>query len=437
MAALLWAGKPGAEKDVFVHSDDMRYIAYAVSLKNHGIFGLPAQARAAPEPGNANAPLYPLWIASVMRIDQGLDESLQCFAVKGSHAESCPEYFRVFLLLQNAWALLSLFLVFIMTLDVTGKKTAAWVAALLAEGSGIFAEFAHVFLTEILTMSFFLGLMFCTLHFYRKPSWRLAAGSGGLLALLTLTRPSYLYLFYAYAAVLFVWALLKKDRKILVFPAALVCCFVLVCLPWAARNMAQFGSPALTGGGYAEAILAQRTAYNAMGWDELAVSFLYWFPDSGDALAQKFFSPETYAKLGWGQGSYYAAGQAAIAGASSQKGAAEVIRSDILGNFFKHSAVSVALAWRGIFIAKYWGVAGLAAFVAFAVRCIRRRNFEFLVISLPLWFMVAFHAGLSVSIPRYNLPLLGIYAPAMAWYAVSALEGARNKIRGKSNAKPF
>lgn len=34
----------------------------------------------------------------------------------------------------------------------------------------------------------------------------------------------------------------------------------------------------------------------------------------------------------------------------------------------------------------------------------------------PLLFMVAFHTGCQVSIPRYNLSLIALYALAMAWY---------------------
>ncbi len=35
--------------------------------------------------------------------------------------------------------------------------------------------------------------------------------------------------------------------------------------------------------------------------------------------------------------------------------------------------------------------------------------------SLPAWFMVAAYAGASVSIARYNLPLLSVFGLAMAY----------------------
>jgi hypothetical protein len=61
----------------------------------------------------------------------------------------------------------------------------------------------------------------------------------------------------------------------------------------------------------------------------------------------------------------------------------------------------------------------------------RRKDYSILIMAAPLLFMVAFHAGLSVSIPRYNLPLIALYALAMAWYINLYAGKALAKIRHK------
>ena len=45
---------------------------------------------------------------------------------------------------------------------------------------------------------------------------------------------------------------------------------------------------------------------------------------------------------------------------------------------------------------------------------LRRRHWPMVLASLPAWFMVAAYAGASVSIARYNLPLLSVFGLAMA-----------------------
>jgi len=125
--------------------------------------------------------------------------------------------------------------------------------------------------------------------------------------------------------------------------------------------------------------------------------------------------------LGWDRVSYYRSVaketyRAARRRAGSDDGVlGDLIINGVLRDPVKHAAVSMALAWRGLFIAKYWGVAGFAAFIFAAVHTLRRRNRPLVLTSLPAWFMVAAHAGASVSIARYNLPLMSVFGLAMAY----------------------
>jgi hypothetical protein len=103
----------------------------------------------------------------------------------------------------------------------------------------------------------------------------------------------------------------------------------------------------------------------------------------------------------------------------------------------KHALVSLPLAWRAIFVSKYWGVAGLLCFVFVLIRRVRDGDRALLLASLPAWFMVAFHALVSISIPRYNLALIPLYAYAMAWTVHAAGQWLKEHLRkpaGRSNS---
>jgi len=212
----------------------------------------------------------------------------------------------------------------------------------------------------------------------------------------------------------------QRDKASTLRLLILVIGFVATVMPWALRNKIQFGSYTLTSGGYAEAILIQRTIYNQMSWPEVGVAMIHWLPDFGDSLTKKMFSEHLYNKLGWGPGAYsdqqY---NEQLRTLSEELGGKEkifghLIKEEVLTP--KHVAVSVPLALRGTFISKYWGLAGFIAFIALLIQTLKKKDYSLLIMSLPLFYMVAFHAGLSVSIPRYNLPLVTLYAMSLAWY---------------------
>jgi len=178
--------------------------------------------------------------------------------------------------------------------------------------------------------------------------------------------------------------------------------------------------------GYAGDILSQRVAYNRMTWPEWGASFLFWFPDFGDALARRLFPEIQYETLDWDDGSYYGTVAPALYNDISRRVSNPdeivpyIIRNEIAAHPLKHALVSLPLAFRAIFISKYWGIFGLICFCSFAVHHVRKRDYTFLLLSLPIWFMVVFHALVSVSIPRYNLALIPFYAYPMAWVLTAA-----------------
>jgi len=416
-------------------ADALRYIDYALNLYHHGVFGLSDGALSeAPSPGNANSPLYPAWLALWMTLDPGLSESLSCvrFQPPGT---PCPLDLDRLLAAQSGLAVLAFTFLWLTARRLHGRAGVAWLAGLAAFLSFELLKFANLVLTEILVLPLFFAFVWCLVVAYQtgKLRWWLAAGLA--IGLTALTRPEYAYLFYGLALALGAATLWRRQKLLLFKGAMLVLGFGLVAAPWLGRNYVQFGQASLTGG-YADAIFAQRAAYNRMSWPEIGVAFVYWLPDFGDSLAGKLFPKPLHAKLGWQEGSYYLSESPKVFLESRNR---VENREDVLADLMhehvqkdpaKHFFVTLALLARGMFVAKYWGILGLIGFLLTLCWSLKKRDQDFLIASLPAWFMAVFYAAVSVSVARYNLGLLQIYAIGIAWTAYEAGSRLRWLRRG-------
>jgi 4-amino-4-deoxy-L-arabinose transferase-like glycosyltransferase len=354
-----------------------------------------------------------------MALDTGLRDSLLCIVQDRTYRAPCPMDFGLFVTAQLLLAAITIFAVWLLAKRLSGSMLIAWLAA----GFAILAKapyvYANQFLTEALLLPLFsLFILFLVSAYQdRRPAWLLAAGVA--LALATLTRPGYVYLFYAMFLLLVVLALWQRRKPMVLSLVLFTIGFAAIATPWMLRNKLQLGTLALTSS-YADAILAQRLAYNRMSWPEFGVAFVYWFPDFGDSVAKAVFPLPLYQKLGWGTGTYYQKDaldvmrEARAATASREAVLPYLIRTEIVEHPVKHTLVSTALAWRAVFVSKYWGITGFFCFIAIIWLAARRGEYGLLLASLPVWFMVGFHAFATVSINRYNLPLIPIYAIAMA-----------------------
>ena len=431
----LWVWMILLEPPIWPERDALRYVDYVVALVEHGTFGLlDGRPDLAPAPGNANAPLYMALVAGVAALDGALAESLACIARAGP-PDGCPRAFASLYALHLAMSALAVTCVYALAQRLLASRMGAALAAALVVASGQLSFYARDVMTENLVLPLFLAAMLALLGLAERPSLTRAAALGLLIGALTLTRPSYLYLFGAVAAgtaLLVVWpGRWVGGRRGAGVLAALLLGFALVVLPWMVRNAVQIGAFELAGGRYGPYILAQRVAYNAMSWGEWAIAFVYWFPDFGDDLAEAL-APRHTARLGWGAGSFYEIGNTrvydeAFAELSREPGTGHFLRA-ILAEPVKHVAVSAALAWRAIFVSKYWGLAGLACSGLLLWRADGALRARFALLLAPMAFMVAFHAAVSVSVLRYNLFLLAPYAIAMSWLVLGI--GERLRARG-------
>jgi 4-amino-4-deoxy-L-arabinose transferase-like glycosyltransferase len=396
--------------------DTVRYLDYALGLHDAGVFGL-RDAAGMHAPGRANAPLYPAVLAAIMALDAGFAESARCHVLARG---DCPVRFGALLLTQLGLAAATLWLVFLSARRLLGPGPWSWIAAVLVLFSAEPVEYAHKPLTENLVIPLTAALFYLIVRAADTRRGGLAVGF--VLGLLALTRPEYAYLAYALALGLAALAL-RRGRALARFALLLAIGFATVALPWMARNAAQFGQWSITGG-YAGPTLHQRLAYDRMPWPEIGMAFIYWFPDFGDSLGRRLAGPAVADRLDWGPSSYYH--QATLEFSAHQDGVAgadaavlrRLIDAHLLAAPGKYLAVSLALAWRGLFVAKLWGVLGAAATVSLLVTAAPAERRRFALAAAPFLLLVAFYAAVSVSVPRYNLGLLSVYAIAMtAWLA--------------------
>ena len=424
--------------------DARRYTDYALNLLDFGTFGLSGQYRERkPEPGFANSPLYPAFLSIVMHLDTGFADTLRCEMSKKEQAGTpltspCATDYGLITALQLGFAAIALVCIWLTTQLLFGRLDVSWLAVLLILATTKLNFFAHRLLTENLVLLFFAVLMLCLTLALQRGQYRWWSLLGITLASLALTRPEYLYLYYAFAALAIIIALKflqSRYRRHHAFSAAsLILSGMVVLSPWMARNFHYFDTIALTGG-YGDKTIAYRAAYNYMTEQEWQAAFIYWLPGYGELLASKYLTPESYQKLGTDADSLlyrqsadiFERGLVAVNGERDQL-TGYLLRTEILNKPLAHVLSSIPLAWRGMLTGKYLAILGLPCFVLLLFFAVKRNHIVIIALAFPALFMIALYAGISVSIPRYNIYLIYYYGVAVAWLLISAIGAVVDKF---------
>lgn len=382
------------------------------------------------QPGRFFAPAYPILVHLLSRLDRRLAETVRCQVRYPEPPRppgvQCANAFGTLIAVNVALWAVAMLAIFLTGWQLTRSETVAWLAMIIALATGEPAFYARTYLSENITVPAFCLFMLFAMRAVdaRRATDIVAAGLA--LGAASLSRPAYAYLFYLIVVLLAValvgvrtHARAPRPREVALFAGGAL----LVVAPWMLRNLARFGDPALSAG-YAEVILIQRLAYNQMTWAEWCVAWIYWLPDFGDDLAAKLFDPQLFRKLGWTDPrNYYVDGlklgafrERILAAAPTDRQVMPLLLRDyLLGDIAKHVAVSLPLTWRGLGVAKYLSVAGVALLWP-ALRELRERGrlAAFTTVAVPPVLMAGLHGFVSVNIERYNLPLIAVYAVIVA-----------------------
>ncbi|MGR8949336.1 MAG: glycosyltransferase family 39 protein [Gammaproteobacteria bacterium] len=413
--------------------DERRYADYALNLHDYGIFGLSGSARdKRPAPGNANGPLYPAFMAAIMSIDPAFATSIRCelsrphdLTSQTSTTEKCPQQYSSLLIAQLILVVIAISALWFATQLLFGCLRISWLASLLVYFSTKPDFFARNLLTENLVLVFFAVLLLSLVAALRSDRLAWWGIVGLALGGLTLTRPEYLYLTYAFLVLGLIKTVISWPEKRGNGSVYALIAFTIVVAPWMARNYLHFAQFAVTGG-YADQTVAYRVSYNQMSAEEWKAAFIYWLPGHGETLAKKFLPPLSYAKLGTDPDSYlykegaeiFEAGLAAVDGDRNRL-TVYLINTEVLEKPVAHFLSSIPLAWRGVLTGKYLAIFGLPSFVILLFFALKKRQISILVLSFPAIFMIAFYAAVSVSIPRYNIYLIYYYGIATSWLGIN------------------
>lgn len=428
-----------------IYADEIQYLSVSRNIAVYGVYSDDeiTDTDRVPAPDAFFTPVAPLLYALLLKVDPSLNETITCQLLNPDYErERCTiSYSLLTRGVMAVLAIIGLWGSWILARSLGLSPVGAWAVLGVVAVSGTHALFARHFLTEtplLAIFPFFLALLARATDPAARDTTRILLGLGVVMALLTLTRPSYAY--QAYAVILALPLLRRFRGAAAIGPYGLgalllvTASYVITILPWMLRNALTLGELSLTTG-YDVNILSQRMIYNQMTWGEWFRAWIYWLPDFGDNLAIRLFGRDAVIKLslveamGYHGGGYppiprdylwQPDGQVATLG--------YLLTQHLLPNLPKHVAVTLVMAWQGLWAGKYITfiavlLAPLALWRMAATGMLR----GFLVIAAPVLLMVGFYAFVSVSIPRYNLPMLWISGTVAAVLVEAAVQYFRRR----------
>lgn len=416
--------------------DSYTYMSVAKNLVDKGVFTDGSFSKQAPVQGEHGegmffAPLYPVLIAGVMALDPVFYDNVSCH-MTDERPENCPDDMGLFRYVQGLLAVLSAWLVWLSGWLMTRKYGIAWLAMGLGVVAEAYAYYTAQIMTETLVFPLFTASSLAFAYAWRDGRFRYWLLAGALFGLLALTRPAFVYLFYVCSFISLVRGLYERQALALVF---LLLGYLLTAGPWMLRNEVYLGSFGISKG-YASFILVQRVAYNRMSWEEWGASFIYGLPDFGDSLAEDIFEPASYERFDYDHPEgFYEIGNSSLRKETIEKaGGLEhhlsyLLKQEVIGNPFKHVMVTLSLAWRGMWVSKYWGFVTIPIFIGVFIVSLQQRRWGYVLFSLAPWFMLGFHAFTSVNVVRYNLILIPCLAIAGAILLTGIICSITNRVK--------
>jgi hypothetical protein len=420
------------------------YLGIAYDLVHSGRF-TDGFAYAVPLPsgerpsGMRFVPLYPAMLAVAYWLEPGFAAGGACVVRTYPAYEACPDEASLVRAVQFGMLAAVYVMVWWLAGVLTGSARGGWIglAVALVTAPYLMRSVDYV-MTEITTLFLSTATTCAAVAVVRAPGavgrLRWVAVTGVLLGLTALTRPAFLYLFYAVAAGLVVAGVVAVWRgrgwSLALLLGAFVVGFAVPVGPWVVRNAIVLGRAELSFG-YASHTLVQRISFDAMTPREYALSFVCGLPDgtglgrllAGRGACDRFAldeRPGTFYQIGTGP----LLTQTLAAAGGYENHLSYLLHTYIYREPLKHALVTIPMALRGAWVDHYWGfVLGLLC-LGVTGMAIRRRDAGFLTVALPAWFMLLFNAAVAVNQVRYNLMLVVPYAVASAMVAEIVLSGA-------------
>ena len=166
------------------------YELYALSMAKWGRYAMAGDYKCPPQPGFGRAPIYPLFQAAMMRLEQRRYE-LGRMLPRGGH--QCQLRPQLLPLVQLALAVLAVFLIFEMSLVLAAPPLFGVLVTVAAAQPFLDFVYKHQ-VSEAIAMPLFGLASYCLmLWFVKGTRTRVLLVAGAAVGLLALTRVAYVY----------------------------------------------------------------------------------------------------------------------------------------------------------------------------------------------------------------------------------------------------
>jgi hypothetical protein len=426
--------------------DQSFYLTIAYDLNHHGVFSNGVFDKvnstvAAPPPGIFFGPVYPWLIVAATKIDGRFAQAVDCSVRdtnEGRESPECDAYARPVHIMHAAFLTL-------------GVLAIAFTAALIFAGNAVFwlagtvatlallpdADLFAFVMTESITFSLYSIAALALVLALKAPRAPRIVLVGLLFGLLCLTRPSFVVLapvVITLIAVNDIWVSPVRWRSVLGHGLAFALAWLVIVGPWLVRNAVSAGKWALTEE-YGSAALIERLAFDDMTAREFVLAFPYCLPGIGEPVVNWAFGPQAMARL-----VYYTPASFFHVGRSRRDQLVEahgrldplitgVIRDEMAARWWRYLLVSLPLAWCGMWVGGWFGLALVPLFGCACVMAARRSKPLFLLYAAPAVVMLALHATVANHYTRYNLILIGPFAAGTAWIVARIVPPAITRRR--------
>lgn len=402
-----------------VQPDSRRYMHMGLNMADHGVLtGQKYSPDRAPEPGlGYGGPMTALELGLALRLDDTTKQTFLCFI-----SEETPGGCDLDVPSLQGLYVLELFVfhmaVWFIARRVFGRDIMAWGAVGFSLVFKETSEYAHSVLTEPLYMMgagvFFIVWVLAVSSPGRSRTWFTC---GLALGGVTLIKPAWIALMPVLVILAALYVLWDRSaaKAVAARGGAFAGGVVLVSAALLARNVIQLDFWGLSDPSYMATSLAHRFAFNDMDWTQWLAAWIYYLPDFGDNLARSVFGADVTSPLAWGPDSFYVYGRdtlitIAAGNAEGKSTAAYLVERHFFDDPVKGIMVTLVLAWRGVFVGGWPGlIAVVAAAPVLYFAPSRQRNL-ILLVALPAVLMVGAHALVSVSLTRYNIPMVIPYS---------------------------
>jgi hypothetical protein len=412
--------------------DQSFYLTIAYDLNHHGVFSNGVFDKvdstvAVPPPGMFFGPVYPWLIVAATKIDARFAEAVDCSVrdtneVRDSH--ECDAYARPMHIMHAAFLTLGVLAIAFAAELIFTSSALFWLAGSLATAALLSdADLFSFVMTESVVFSLYSIAALALVLVLQAPYVTRVILVGLLFGLLCLTRPSFLILApvaLGLIAINDIWLSPARWRAVLIHGFAFLLAWLVIVGPWVVRNAVSAGKWGLTEE-YGSAALIERFAFDDMTAREFVLAFPYCLPGIGEPVVNWAFGPQAMARF-----VYYTPGSFFHVGRSHREQLVEthgrldplikeLIRDEMVQRWWRYLLVSLPLAWCGMWVGGWFGLALVPLFGCACVMAVRRSKPLFLLYAAPAVVMLALHAAVANHYTRYNLILIGPFAAGAAW----------------------